>query len=100
MRQGRNGRFILAAISGVIVLVLLVLLPTVFRRPAATPTTSLVCIGGSEKTGLMADPAVKTRLAELGNEIEPMTPAELAAFLGKEDQTVADLAKTGLLKPE
>jgi len=50
--------------------------------------------------GVLADPAVKTRLAELGNEIQAMTPGELAAFLGKEDQTVAELAKTGLLKPE
>jgi len=40
------------------------------------------------------------RLAELGNEIQAMTPGELATFLAKEDQTVAELAKTGLLKPE
>ncbi len=51
-------------------------------------------------TQIMADPAVKTRLAELGNEIQAMTPGELAAFLGKEDQTVAEVEKTGVLKPE
>jgi tripartite-type tricarboxylate transporter receptor subunit TctC len=49
---------------------------------------------------VLADPAVKTRLAELGNDIQAMTPPELAAFLAKEDQSVAELAKTGLLKPQ
>lgn len=44
--------------------------------------------------------AIKTRLAELGNEIQAMTPGALATFLRKEDQTVAQLEKTGLLKPE
>lgn len=64
MTQRRNGRFIIAIVSGLIVLVLLVLLPTAFRRAPAQPTTSLVCLGGSEKSGLMADPNVKKVLEQ------------------------------------
>lgn len=64
MTQRRNGRFVIAIVSGLLVLVLLVLLPTVFRRAPAQPTTSLVCIGGSEKSGLMADATVKKVLQD------------------------------------
>lgn len=73
--------------------------PIVLMAPAGTPEPVVRKLNDAVN-GVLADPAVKTRLAELGNEIQAMTPGELAAFLGKEDQAVAELAKTGLLKPE
>jgi tripartite-type tricarboxylate transporter receptor subunit TctC len=73
--------------------------PFVLMAPAGTPEPVIRKLNDAVND-VLADPAVKTRLAELGNEIQAMTPGELAAFLGKEDQTVAELAKTGLLKPE
>jgi tripartite-type tricarboxylate transporter receptor subunit TctC len=74
--------------------------PLVLMAPARTPEAIVGKLNGTVNDAL-ADPAVKKRLAELGNEeLQAMTPAELTAFLQKEDQIVAELAKTGLLKPE
>jgi tripartite-type tricarboxylate transporter receptor subunit TctC len=74
--------------------------PLVLMAPAATPEPVVRKLNEAVKD-VLADPAVKKRLAELGNEeLQAMTPPELSAFLQKEDQAVADLAKTGLLKPE
>jgi len=73
--------------------------PLVLMTPAGTPDPVVKKLNDTV-TEILADSAVKTRLAELGNEIQAMTPGELAAFLGKEDQTVAELEKTGVLKPE
>lgn len=73
--------------------------PLVLMAPAGTPEPIVRKLNDAVND-VLADAAVKTRLAELGNETAAMSPSELAAFLGKEDQTVAELAKTGLLKPE
>lgn len=74
--------------------------PLVLLAPAGTPDVVVGKLNAAVNDAL-ADPAVKKRLAELGNEeLQAMAPAELAAFLRKEDQVVAELAKSGLLKPE
>ncbi len=73
--------------------------PLVMMAPAGTPDPVVRKLNAAVND-VLADPAIRTRLAELGNEIQAMTPGELSAFLAKEDQTVAELAKTGLLKPE
>jgi tripartite-type tricarboxylate transporter receptor subunit TctC len=73
--------------------------PIVLMAPAGTPATVVATLNEAVNASL-ADPAVQQRLAELGNETRAMSPAELTTFLQKEDQVVAELAKTGLLKPE
>ena len=73
--------------------------PIMLMAPASTPEPIVRKLNDAVND-VLADAAAKKRLAELGNEIETMTPSALAAFLQKEDETVAELAKTGLLKPE
>jgi tripartite-type tricarboxylate transporter receptor subunit TctC len=73
--------------------------PLLLMAPAGTPASVIAVLNGAVNASLN-DPAVQQRLAELGNETRAMSPAELASFLEKEDQSVAELAKTGLLKPE
>jgi tripartite-type tricarboxylate transporter receptor subunit TctC len=73
--------------------------PLVLMAPAGTPAAVVATLNEAVNASL-ADPAVQQRLAELGNETRALSPAELASFLQKEDQSVAELAKTGLLKPE
>ena len=73
--------------------------PLVLMAPAGTPAAVVAALNEAVNASL-ADPAVQQRLAELGNETRALSPAQLTSFLQKEDQSVADLAKTGLLKPE
>lgn len=73
--------------------------PLVLMAPAGTPAAIVATLNEAVNAAL-GDPAVQQRLAELGNETRALSPAELTSFLQKEDQSVAELAKTGLLKPE
>jgi tripartite-type tricarboxylate transporter receptor subunit TctC len=73
--------------------------PLLLMAPAGTPA-AVVGVLNEAVNASLNDPAVQQRLAELGNETRAMSAAELTSFLEKEDQSVAEMAKTGLLKPE
>jgi len=73
--------------------------PLLLMAPAGTPASVIAVLNDAVNASLN-DPAVQQRLAELGNSTRAMSAAELTSFLQKEDQSVAEMATTGLLKPE
>ncbi len=50
--------------------------------------------------GALKDPAVFNRLTELGAVVRPSTPAEFAAVMKADEESIGDLAKRGLLKAD
>jgi tripartite-type tricarboxylate transporter receptor subunit TctC len=73
--------------------------PIVLMAPAGTPADIVNKINAAVNESL-SDPAVGKREAELGAEVQAMTPQALGAMLKKEDASVVELQKSGLLKVE
>ena len=53
-----------------------------------------------EITAALAEPGMKARLADLGNEPMPMTPAGFAKFIADETEKWAKVIRTANIKPE
>jgi len=73
--------------------------PIVLMAPAATPAEIVNRLNAAVADAI-ADPAVGKREAELGAEVEALSPQALGAMLQKEDAAIVELAKSGLLKTE
>lgn len=73
--------------------------PIVLMAPAATPAEIVNRLNAAVADAI-ADPAVGEREAELGAEVEALSPQALGAMLQKEDAAIVELAKSGLLKTE
>jgi tripartite-type tricarboxylate transporter receptor subunit TctC len=73
--------------------------PIVLMAPAGTPAAIVKKLNDTVADAI-ADPAVKEKLAGLGAETETLSPETLASFMQKEDTTIEELAKAGLLKAE
>lgn len=73
--------------------------PIVLMAPAGTPADVVKKLNDAVAE-ILADPAIKEKIEGLGAEVEILTPQALTSFLQKEDAAIADLEKSGLLKPE
>jgi len=73
--------------------------PLVLMAPAGTPP-EIVNRLNATVVDAIGDSAVGKREAELGAEVEAMTPAAVAQMLEKEDAVIVELARSGLLKVE
>jgi tripartite-type tricarboxylate transporter receptor subunit TctC len=73
--------------------------PIVLMAPAGTPPDIVDKLNAAVADAI-ADPAVGKREAELGAEVEALSPQALSAMLQKEDAAIIELAKSGLLKTE
>jgi tripartite-type tricarboxylate transporter receptor subunit TctC len=73
--------------------------PLVLMAPAGTPVEIVNKLNAAVADAI-ADPTVGKREAELGAEVEALTPQALTAMLEKEDAAIVELAKSGLLKTE
>jgi tripartite-type tricarboxylate transporter receptor subunit TctC len=71
--------------------------PIILMAPAGTPP-EIVGKVNAAVTDAIADPSVGKREADLGADVEALTPQAVTALLQKEDAVVVELAKTGLLK--
>jgi tripartite-type tricarboxylate transporter receptor subunit TctC len=67
--------------------------------PAGTPAAVVERLH-REVTKILAEPAMRQRLAELGAEVVGSTPAELAAFLKSEIAKWAEVVKTANIKAD
>jgi tripartite-type tricarboxylate transporter receptor subunit TctC len=67
--------------------------------PRGTPTEIVDRLNKEINTGL-ADPKMKARLADLGSEAMPMTPAEFGKLVADETEKWAKVVKFAGLKPE
>ena len=73
--------------------------PLLLMAPPGTPSGIVTALNIAVSDAL-GDPAVASRLAELGATTKAVTPDALAKFLAEEDRAIEDLAKSGLLKTE
>ncbi|CAN5892886.1 tripartite tricarboxylate transporter substrate binding protein [soil metagenome] len=73
--------------------------PIVLMAPVGTPATIVNKLNAAVADAL-ADTALKDKLSGLGAEIEAVTPVALTASLKREDATIEELARSGLLKSE
>ena len=67
--------------------------------PNGTPT-EVVDRLNKEVNEALADPAVKTRMAEIGSEISPGSPADFGKFIADETEKWAKVIKFAGIKPE
>jgi tripartite-type tricarboxylate transporter receptor subunit TctC len=73
--------------------------PLMLMAPAGTPADIVAKLNAAVADAIL-DPAVGKREAELGAEVEAMTPQAVGAMLEKEDASVQEIEKAGLLRPE
>jgi tripartite-type tricarboxylate transporter receptor subunit TctC len=73
--------------------------PIVLMAPAGTPPEIVDKVNAAVADAI-ADPTVGKREADLGAEVEALTPQALGAMMQKEDAAIVELAKSGLLKTE
>ena len=73
--------------------------PLVLMAPLGTPPEIVNKLNAAVNDAI-ADPAVGKREAELGADVEAISPQAVAAMLQKEDGVIVELAKSGLLKTE
>lgn len=67
--------------------------------PAATPQATVVRLN-AELQKVLAEPAVQTRLAELGVEITAGSPAQFSEFIRAETTRWGSVIKAGNIKPD
>jgi tripartite-type tricarboxylate transporter receptor subunit TctC len=67
--------------------------------PKATPTEIVEALNAAINAGL-ADPAVKSRYADLGAVPTPLTPAEFGSLIATETEKWAKVVRTANIKPE
>ena len=67
--------------------------------PAATPAPLVARIGDTI-TRIFNDPPVKEKLATLGLVVAPVSPADLAAMIGRDTQLRAELIKAANIQPQ
>jgi tripartite-type tricarboxylate transporter receptor subunit TctC len=67
--------------------------------PKNTPTEIINRLNGEANAGL-ADPKIKARLADLGGEPMPMTPADFGKFIADETEKWGKVIKLAGIKPE
>ncbi len=70
-----------------------------FMAPAATPAAVIDRLS-KQVNAILNEPAIRTRLIELGCEPQGGTPAEFAAFITKETRKWGEVIKTAGVKPE
>ena len=73
--------------------------PSGLLAPAGTPPEVVKTLNASINKAL-AQPAIQKRLAELGSEIRPMSPADFARFMQDEEARLKAIAAKGVLKGE
>ena len=78
--------------------------PLTAGRAAPPVHGARVCTWGGTPTAptgvFTADPGMKTRLADLGNEPMPMTPAGFGRFIADETEKWAKVIRAANIKPE
>jgi tripartite-type tricarboxylate transporter receptor subunit TctC len=67
--------------------------------PKNTPTEIINKLNGEANAGL-ADPKIKARLADLGGEPMPMTPADFGKFIADETEKWGNVIRTAGIKAE
>jgi len=70
-----------------------------FVAPTGTPVAIINTLS-KEMTAALADPKVAARLAELGGEPMPMTPAEFGKLIANETEKWAKVIRAANIKPE
>jgi tripartite-type tricarboxylate transporter receptor subunit TctC len=70
-----------------------------FSAPKGTPSAIVDKLNG-EINAVLGDPKLKARLAELGVDPMPMTPAEFGKFMADEIEKWAKVIRTSKLKVE
>ena len=67
--------------------------------PAGTPPEVIERIGRAAREAVAA-PAVREKLGKLGMRLQPSTPAELQALLGREIKRWGDVIRKAGIEPE
>jgi tripartite-type tricarboxylate transporter receptor subunit TctC len=70
-----------------------------FAAPKDTPAETIATLNGAINAAL-ADPKIAARLAELGTQPGPMTPAAFGAFMAAETEKWAKVIRAANIKPE
>jgi tripartite-type tricarboxylate transporter receptor subunit TctC len=67
--------------------------------PKGTPTEIIEKLN-KEINAIIADPAIKTRLVDLGAEPDPVTPAQFGKFIADDTEKWAKVVRAANIKPE
>ena len=70
-----------------------------FRSPAGTPANIVAKISADTRKAL-ADPGVRDRLSNLGNDTMDMSPQDFARFVRSEIEGYARVIKAAGIKPQ